>query len=53
MRPIRITRGPLFVGGCTPGMFHSGSGGGPSGPPKPKSLPGRVWDWIKKILGKK
>lgn len=47
---IRFTDGPIAIG---PGMLHSGSGGGGSGPPKPKSLPGRFWDWLKKKLGKK
>lgn len=50
MRPIRITAGGLAIG---PGVMDSASGGGPSGPPKPKSLPGRFWDWVKGLFGKK
>lgn len=44
---IRFTDGPIAIG---PGMLHSGSGGGPKGP---KTIIGKIWEWIKKKLRKK
>lgn len=53
MRPIKITRGPLTIGGM---FFHSGSGGGPTPhdkpvptpSPKPPSWWERFLAWLRK-----
>lgn len=52
MRPIRITRGPIAIG---PYFMDSGSGGGPSGPPKqphdePSPIPPKEPSWWERFL---